>query len=156
VSGEHGKPHDAVRQQRAEAGRDAYTAGRDINNFYPSPPAAITKPGHPEADAWVAAIHASPDDFEPLGAGIVLDHRRILTCVHVVAGLPEAGGMPAVWAAFPKAEEDASASTRRRVERVILPDARTPVNDLAILVLAEPVPAGVPPAPLRCPSRLTW
>jgi hypothetical protein len=151
VSGEHGEPHDAARQQQAQAGRDVYAAGRDINNFYQSLQAAIAKPGHPEADAWVAAVHASPHDFAPLGSGIVLDDRRILTCAHVIAGLPESDGAPEAWVAFPKAEEDASASARRQVERVVLPDARTPVKDLAILVLAEPIPADVGPAPLRCP-----
>jgi hypothetical protein len=37
---------------------------------------------YPEADAWVAAVHATADDYEPLGSGIVLDERRVLTCTH--------------------------------------------------------------------------
>jgi WD40 repeat protein len=96
------------------------------------------------ADAWVAAIHASADDYEPIGSGIVLDDRRILTCAHV------AEATAALWVSFPKADGDA-AEARRRVERVRYPRSRAPVKDLAILVLAEPVPAQVTPAPLRCP-----
>jgi hypothetical protein len=103
---------------------------------------------HPQADAWIAAIHATQDDLEPKGSGIVLDELRILTCHHVVRNLEEK------WVAFPKARGAASL-IRRPVERVVLPDAYGDardafgdVRDLAILVLAEPVPAGVTAAAL--------
>jgi hypothetical protein len=89
----------------------------------------------------------------------VLDERRILTCTHAVdAWLP---GMP--WVAFPMATSDDSAGNgdtvpRRQVESVIRPQAGSPVRDLLILILilAEPVPAGVTPATLRCPGQPTW
>jgi vWA-MoxR associated protein C-terminal domain/Trypsin-like peptidase domain len=108
---------------------------------------------YPEADSWIASIHESQDDFRPIGAGIVLDERRILTCFHVIDGLEEK------WVAFPKAADGASL-IRREVDRVVLPDAlayiKDPaigyVRDLAILVLAEPVPVGVTAAPLRFPG----
>jgi ABC-type phosphate transport system substrate-binding protein len=99
----------------------------------------------PEVDAWIAAIHATQDDFRPVGSGIVLDERRIMTCLHVVEGLAEP------WVAFPKAQANAG-FTRRRVERVVLPDGYDDVRDLAILVLAESVPPGVTAAPLRFPE----
>jgi WD40 repeat protein len=105
---------------------------------------------HPDADVWVAAIHAAHDDYEPLGSGVVLDDYRILTCAHVLEGMPEIDGVPVAWVAFPKAEENA-AEERRQVTRVVFPDARAPIKDLAILLLAGPIPAGVTPAPLRCP-----
>jgi vWA-MoxR associated protein C-terminal domain/Trypsin-like peptidase domain len=109
----------------------------------------------PKVDAWIAAIHATQDDFRPVGCGIVLDERRIMTCFHVVEEYPEP------WVAFPKAQGNAR-FTRRGVERVVRPDAQGDISDLAILVLTEPVPPGVTAAPLRFPEpneltgRLWW
>jgi hypothetical protein len=108
---------------------------------------------YPRTDAWIASLHATPDDFTPVGSGIVLDEHRVLTCFHVVEGLDE------MWIAFPKAEDGASLA-RRKVKRVVLPDAfgytRDPaigyIRDLAVLILADSVPAGVSPAPLRFPK----
>jgi hypothetical protein len=96
----------------------------------------------PMADAWIAAIHATQDDRQPVGCGIVLDERRIMTCHHVVHELGEP------WVAFPKAPGNAS-SIRRAVEHVVLPDAHSEVRDLAILVLTEPIPTGVTAPLLR-------
>lgn len=101
-----------------------------------------TQPG---ADAWVAAIYATEDEFEPSGSGIVLDELRILTCYHVIRDLAQQ------WVAFPKAGGDASL-IRRRAERIILPANCGDVRDLAILVLAKPIPGGVVAAPLRFPE----
>jgi len=108
---------------------------------------------HPEADAWVVAIYATKGDYDPLGSGsgsgsgIVIDDRRILTCAHVIEDL--ADGQP--WVAFPKAVDDVP-EARRLVDRIVFPNARTPVKDLAILILGEPMPAGVTQATLRCPE----
>ena len=99
----------------------------------------------PGVDAWVAAIHATEDDFEPTGSGIVLDELRIMTCYHVVRGLTEQ------WVAFPKAHGEASL-IRRQVERIILPANHSDIRDLAILVLSKPIPDGVTAAPLRFPE----
>ena len=106
---------------------------------------------YPVVSAWAASVHGSPGDGEPLGCGIVLDERRILTYGHVVEPLVEAGGAASVWVGFPMAELDASVNARLRVERVVFPDSPAPARDLAVLVLAEPVPADVLSAPLRCP-----
>src|SRR5664279_5450893 len=98
----------------------------------------------PVARGWVAAIHASEADFEPLGTGVVIDQTRVLTCAHVVAGWPGTGPL---WVAFPMA--DGPLDVRRRVVEVRA-DPR-PVSDVAVLVLDAPVPVGAQAAPLRCP-----
>jgi WD40 repeat protein len=103
---------------------------------------------HPSHDAWVAAIHGSETDFKPLGAGVVIDARRVLTCAHVVVSADGTTLSP-LWVAFPKAEDPARA--RRRVQSVEI-SYDPPVRDLAVLVLAEPIPADVGAAPLRCPA----
>jgi len=100
---------------------------------------------HPEADSWIAAIHRSPDDDVPFAGGIVLDDRRILTCAHV------AEQTASLCVSFPKAEGDVPES-RYPVDDVVLADGHGHIKDLAILVLPEPVPASVVPAPLRCPK----
>ena len=99
----------------------------------------------PQEDSWMVAVHQSADDLEPVGSGVVIDGQRILTCAHVIVGLP------AVWADFPRAE-GARPEGRRRVERVVYPDSSGPADDLVLLVLADPVPAGVTPARLRLPT----
>jgi len=103
----------------------------------------------PEADTWIAAIYAAEGASEPCGSGIVLDELRILTCHHVIEDLTEQ------WVAFPKARGNAS-SIRRRVDDVIPAEDHGDIRDLAILILAEPIPDGVSAAPLRFvePTRL--
>jgi len=54
------------------------------------------------------------------------------------------------WVGFPKAE-DGGSDKRVQVQRVAFPAPGARVRDLAVLYLAEPVPAGVAVAPLRCP-----
>jgi len=93
----------------------------------------------------VAAVHATEHDFVPLGAAVVIDDRRLLTCAHVVAGEGCARGP--LWVAFPKAE---NVLGRRAVSSVVVAQPAD-VADLAVLVLDRPVPAGVTAAPLRCP-----
>ena len=99
----------------------------------------------PSADGWVAAVHAFEDDFEPLGSALVLDTYRVLTCAHVV--MSEGVIRELLWVAFPKA----GGCPRRRVASVVIDYAR-PVRDLAVLMLEDPIPGGVEPAPLRCPK----
>jgi len=99
----------------------------------------------PITDAWVAAVHTSEDDFEPLGTAVVIDGDRVLTCAHVV--LQGGAILEPLWVAFPKAGD----CPRRRVASVQI--ANPPrVKDLAVLFLNEPVPAQVEPAPLRYPE----
>jgi WD40 repeat protein len=106
---------------------------------------------YPQADAWVAAIHTSAQGGAPVGGGVVIDERRVLTCAHVV--MP--GGVPlaadAIWVAFPKADPPVAA--RCRVAAVAAPDGGFDEDrDVAVLELEVPVPDGVTPARLRCPT----
>ena len=103
-------------------------------------------PVPPPADSWVAAIHVSEDDLTPLGTGVVIDDRRVLTCAHVV--MSEGAVRAGLWVAFPMADE--GSGQRQQVALVVLPE-RAPVADLAVLILVDRLPAGVAPAPLRCP-----
>ena len=106
---------------------------------------------HPESDTWIAAVHASEDDLHPLGAALVIDKNRLVTCAHVVA----AEGTTArdeLWVAFSNAAE--LSGQRRRVRARVKDENmqyRPPVDDLAVLHLDEPVPGGVAAAPLRTP-----
>jgi WD40 repeat protein len=100
---------------------------------------------HPPADSWVAAVHASEDDAEPIGTAVVIDASRVLTCAHVVASEDGTAREP-LWVSFPKTDR----WPRRRVAAVTVAYS-PPVRDLAVLVLAEPVPAGVEAAALRFP-----
>ena len=97
----------------------------------------------PLADEWVAAVHASEDDFEPLGTAIVVAADQVLTCAHVV--MRERTVREELWVAFPKAGD----CPRRRVTAV--KSAYTRVRDVAVLILDQPVPSGAEPAPLRFP-----
>ncbi len=101
---------------------------------------------HPPADAWVAAIHASDGDFDPIGTAVVIDADRLLTCAHVLMSADGTVRQP-LWVSFPKADE-----YPRRLVASVIPAYSPPVKDLAVLVLQEPVPVGVEAAPLRCPK----
>ena len=97
-------------------------------------------------DSWTVAIHAGRSDDKPLGAGVVIDATRVLTCAHV---LQHQSGQwrDEVWVAFPKT--DVPVGERRPVASYGR-DGHSRGADLAVLELAEPVPAAVSPAPLRC------
>src|SRR5262245_19337288 len=101
---------------------------------------------HPSVDAWVAAIHRSEGDFDPIGAAVVIDADRLLTCAHVVVS-GDGTALRPLWVSFPKAD----GYPRRLVASAMLAYS-PPMGDLALLVLQEPVPTGVEAAPLRCPK----
>src|ERR1700692_1643225 len=101
---------------------------------------------HPSADGWVASVHASEGDFDPIGTAVVVDADRLLTCAHVVVSDEGTTRQP-LWVFFPGAD----GSPRRLVASVMVAYS-PPVRDLAVLFLQEPVPAGVEAAPLRCPK----
>jgi WD40 repeat protein len=98
------------------------------------------------ADLWTVEIHRAGDDGVPLGAGVVIDRRRVLTCAHVVAGRSLSERPLDV--TFPKA--GAAGVLRRLVVRVRVA-ADPHITDVAILELAESVPPAVRPAMLRSP-----
>ena len=101
----------------------------------------------PSSDTWTAAIHLTDSDFSPLGTGLVIDERRVLTCAHVVL----LGGKrrDSLWVAFPKVPE--AWNTRRQVIDVVYQEPFN-IADVAILILDDEIPSGVTPAPLRCPE----
>jgi hypothetical protein len=102
----------------------------------------------PSADSWVAAVHASEHDFEPLGTALVVDRQRVLTSAHVIMTSEDTIIEP-LWIAFPKAGQ--SMDRRCRVASVVLAESHK-VADVALLVLDEAVPADVVPATLRRPK----
>src|SRR5690606_5478010 len=87
----------------------------------------------------------SPTGGLPIGGGVVIDDRRVLTCAHLVARRSVDSGL---WVAFPKA--GVPRGQRRRVAEIRL--AADEATDAAVLELTEPVPPEVRPAPLRCPE----
>ncbi|CAN3985248.1 AAA family ATPase [Kitasatospora purpeofusca] len=90
----------------------------------------------PSSDAWVAAVYQEAGEAKLLGAGFLIDTRRVLTCAHVV----HTGGQPRgdLWVALPKADE--LMHRRLRVERVMAPPPDDQeLKDVAVLVLAEEV-----------------
>ncbi len=101
----------------------------------------------PAFGTWVAAVHVSENDYEPTGAAVVLDERRVLTCAHVITTKEGVVQQP-LWVSFPAAESSV-AGRRRRVARWVLSHT---VWDVAVLELDDDVPAGVQGAPLRRPK----
>lgn len=99
----------------------------------------------PASATWVAAIHVSENDFQPLGAAVVLDEHRVMTCAHVVMSDP--GELRNdIWVSFPKSADDPY--LRRRAVSIDF-SYDPPTKDLAILVFEEALPIGVEPAQLR-------
>jgi hypothetical protein len=82
VSGEPGQVEGAGRQD-IQAGRDAYAAGRDLTIYQP-PQEPPVRRWQPQVDSWVVAIYPSSQGGSPIGSGVVIDGRRVLTCAHVV------------------------------------------------------------------------
>jgi diguanylate cyclase (GGDEF)-like protein len=109
----------------------------------------VTEVGVPAA-LWVAAVHTGETDEAPLGAAVVLDEGRLLTCAHVVTRFGEASS--SLWVAFPMADDPYERLQVRdvRVSTRWLGGQRT--ADVAVLDLLGPLPAGVEPAALRCPK----
>jgi Trypsin-like peptidase domain len=100
----------------------------------------------PLSNAWVAAVHATETDYRPLGAGVVIDADRVLTCAHVL--LEQVELRERVWVAFPNV---AGQGYARRAASVRAAGYIPLVRDLAVLVLDEPVPAGIA-ARVLCPQ----
>ncbi|MFG2421484.1 trypsin-like peptidase domain-containing protein [Streptomyces sp. NPDC048448] len=89
----------------------------------------------PGADGWVAAVHLTEFDDEPLGSGFLIDEHRVLTCAHVACP-PWDKGKP-LWVAFPKSEQ--LMHHRIAVSDVVAPqpEQMRRRQDVAVLVLAE-------------------
>ncbi|GIF20891.1 WD40 repeat protein [Actinoplanes tereljensis] len=99
-------------------------------------------------DSWAVALHAGPDDEQPLGAGVIVADTLVLACEHVAF---HNGRLRELWVAFPRAF-DVPPGERRRV-RVCRSNGRAERKlDLVLLEMAEAVPRGVTPARLRRPA----
>jgi WD40 repeat protein/DNA-binding SARP family transcriptional activator len=132
---------------RTAVGRTGQSPSRLGTELQPAAREAVsaTRPVHPPVDTWVAAVHASEDDVDPVGAAVMIDARRALTCAGV-AVVGDGSLREPLWVSFPKVD----GWPRRRVASV----AMAPLSsggDLAVLVLQEPAPPEVEAAPVRCP-----
>jgi WD40 repeat protein len=102
----------------------------------------------PPTYGWIAAVHASEHDRRPLGAAIVIDARRLLTCTHIL--VDHTGEVrDQLWVSFP-----APAELGRRLVASVYQPTDLPHNDVAVLTISDDVPVGVSPATLRCPEAL--
>ena len=97
----------------------------------------------PPEMSWVAAVRAVGGE-RPVGTGVVIDGWRVLTCAHVVAGR-RAEQLEVV---FPFGEDVFGPPVAVAGVRC----AAHPLADVAVLVLAAGLPAGVRPARLRRPA----
>ena len=110
----------------------------------------------PGSFSWIATVYAKNDHgIDRLaGCGIVIDDRRILTCAHVVGRFEKGSGWvrdTEVRLAFPM-NDVGGPGELLPVRGAVFPDSGEREDDLAILYLSGPLPAGVKAAPLRCPG----
>jgi AAA ATPase domain/Trypsin-like peptidase domain/WD domain, G-beta repeat len=100
---------------------------------------------HGPADrSWIVSIHGG--GAKPIGAGVVVDAKRVLTCRHVLAGK----SIEQVRVAFPWAENPFAPPIEVHGWSVADHDEA----DVAILRLAGALPSGVNPVRLRRPKGL--
>jgi hypothetical protein len=116
------------------------------------------RPVRAPADSWTVAIYRDGTEPTPIGAGVVIERQRVLTCAHLLQG--EQGRRKQVWLTFPKA--GIGFVERHRVTRFAIANGFPGHGiDLAVLELDTPVPAAVSPARIRCvppsdTSALDW
>ena len=105
----------------------------------------------PRDRSWIAAVYRTKTSHEPLGAAVVIDKNRVLTCAHVIRA--DGAGRESLWVGFPLAGDQ----PRRQVATWTVA-YNPPVRDVAVLGLDGPVPAGVRRARLRWPrpEDLAW
>lgn len=96
--------------------------------------------------SWTVAIHQGERANTAIGTGVVVSPTLILTCAHVACSGD--GLRDDLWVSFPRSGENYW--VRRRVARCLHDGLPASQIDLALLELAEPVPARVRPARLRC------
>jgi WD40 repeat protein len=98
----------------------------------------------PANDSWAAVVYESAGAMQSLGTAMLIDGRRLLTCLHVVAGRNIVGER--LWVTFPKAVW----LGRPRFWAASVDQADADL-DVALIRLDELVPPGITPAPLRSP-----
>ncbi|MGI5243398.1 hypothetical protein [Dactylosporangium sp. CA-139066] len=105
----------------------------------------------PAADPWTLAVHRAETGFAPAGTAVAVAPRVALTCAHVVLdGFDEPGGgrlVAPLWVSFPKVAS--LWKVRRLVERVGWEPDYPQLADVAVLYLAEDMPAVVEPARIK-------
>ncbi|MCQ8773507.1 tetratricopeptide repeat protein [Streptomyces telluris] len=108
-----------------------------------------------ERPPWLVGVRRSPAE-DPVGAGLLVTPRHVLTCAHVVrpGPAPEVPGAP-VFVTFQYA------GAHDPVPATVVPGGWHPAGgaetgDVAVLELAGPPPAGAGPAPLRTTDPGTW
>ena len=103
----------------------------------------MSSPPGPEDRSWVVALYGIGSD-RPIGAGVVIDATRILTCRHVVGSrLPTDLEVAFPWALDPFGSP---------LPVVDIRVADHPRTDVAVVELGQPLPSGVRPARLRRPE----
>ncbi|MEU1818363.1 tetratricopeptide repeat protein [Streptomyces roseifaciens] len=108
-----------------------------------------------ERPPWLVGVRRSPAE-DPVGAGLLVTPRHVLTCAHVVrpGPAPEVPGAP-VFVTFQYA------GAHDPVPATVVPGGWHPAGgaetgDVAVLELAGPPPPGAGPAPLRTTDPGTW
>jgi tetratricopeptide (TPR) repeat protein len=108
-----------------------------------------------ERPPWLVSIRRSRGE-NPVGAGLLVTPRHVLTCAHVVRP-GTALGVPAepVFVEFQYAQEHGA------IPATVVPDGWHPgtgsdTGDVAVLELGAPAPPEAEPAPLRTTDPGTW
>ncbi|MDR7275615.1 hypothetical protein [Catenuloplanes atrovinosus] len=111
----------------------------------------MNRPSVPSEDPWTLAVHRSDTGFTPAGTAVAISARRALTCAHVVLddfdGPGSGRAAESLWVSFPKVTS--LWKVRRRVARVEYDTDDPQTADVAVLHLAEDMPAAVEPARLK-------
>ncbi|MFC0602491.1 tetratricopeptide repeat protein [Streptomyces palmae] len=108
-----------------------------------------------ERPPWLVSVRRSRAE-DPVGAGLLVTPRHVLTCAHVVRpgsapGLPE----------DPVFVQFQHASAHEPIPATVVPGGWHPVSgsgngDIAVLELGAPAPPEAEPAPLRSTDPGTW
>ena len=101
----------------------------------------------PSNASWAVAIHATPEDDRPLGSGVLIGRRRVLTSAHVVKDRNHDNNpRHSLWVAFPMSRSNSY--ERLAVESIKMSGERSQ-SDVAIITLSEDAPAEADAAAIR-------
>lgn len=108
-----------------------------------------------ERPPWLVGVRRT-EHGDPVGAGLLVTPRHVLTCAHVVgpARAPEPPGRPVFVRFQYAAPHDPLPATV--VPGGWHPDTGDGTGDVAVLELAAPAPPEAVPAPLRATDPGTW
>ncbi|GAB3842985.1 NACHT and WD repeat domain-containing protein [Dactylosporangium cerinum] len=107
----------------------------------------------PASDPWTLAVYRNETGSAPIGTAVAVSARMAVTCAHVVLdGFDEPGGgrlVAPLWVSFPRAASALGWKIRRLVVRVEYDVDDPQIADVAVLHLAEDMPAAIEPARLK-------